>query len=151
MPVTVTEPLSTGQVVGDLVAGIPLGLLRRDHLQALARVTERVVVTPWWSVVVPGGAGNAAALAEAGLVTSAEDPWAHRSACTGAPWCARTASPVTTLATETVDRLAAAGHRLDRGVHLVGCERRCGARSTDLVMERPADVDAVLAAIGVPA
>ena len=40
-------------------------MLTAGHVAALAAVAEHVVVTPWRSLVVPGGAGAAPALGDA--------------------------------------------------------------------------------------
>lgn len=145
MTVEVAPPLVPGPVGDDLVVGIPLGMLRAPHLNALAAVTGEVVITPWRSLVVPGGAGASADLAAAGFTVTTADPWARLSACTGAPWCARTTSPTMDLALASAPALSPTGPRL----HLVGCERACGAPTLDhvLVMD-PQCVDDVLSADG---
>ncbi len=98
----VAPPLRPGVVGDDLVAGVPLGFLTATHVRALASVTDTVVVTPWRSVVVPGGAGAAPVLASAGLVTEPDSPWSGLSACTGAPACAKARCSTTDLADELV-------------------------------------------------
>jgi precorrin-3B synthase len=138
-------PLTPGPVGGDLVAGIPLAMLRATHLSALVGITDDVVITPWRSLVVPSGAEFAADLEEAGFTVTASDPWARLSACTGAPWCARTSSPTMDLALESAARLGPDGPRL----HVVGCERACGAPTLDHVLVvDPHSVDDILSADG---
>lgn len=114
--------LAPGAVGEDLVAGVPLGLVEPEHLDALRPIADSVVVTPWRSLLIEGGAAYARTLRDAGLVTSAESAWARISACTGAPYCARAQTSTWSLAGECAQALPADGPRL----HLVGCERRCG-------------------------
>ena len=143
-------PVSTGVEPGegpDLVVGLPLGQLDRAQLGALQAITDEVVATPWRSLLVPGGAAYRNALAAVGLVVDAADPWAHLSACTGSPWCHNGRSPVVALAHETVAALRGTGAAAAGHVHLVGCERHCGASRSDVVLECPADTAAVLAAL----
>lgn len=130
-PVTVAvgAPLLPGTRGGDLVAGVPLGLLEPRQLDALRAVSDTVTVTPWRSVLVPGGAAHAEALAAAGLVTTPDSSWARISACPGAPHCARAVSETLSLARDCAATLPASGPRL----HLVGCERRCGSPRTEHV------------------
>lgn len=145
MPVDPAPPLTPGPVGEDLVAGIPLAMLRATHLSALVAITDDVVITPWRSLVVPSGAEFAADLEEAGFTVTESDPWARLSACTGAPWCARTSSPTMDLALESAARLGPDGPRL----HVVGCERACGAPTLDHVLVvDPHSVDDILSADG---
>jgi precorrin-3B synthase len=143
----VAPPLRPGVVGEDLCAGVPLGFLTAAHVRALASVTDTVVVTPWRSVVVPFGAGAARVLAAAGLVTEPDSPWSGLSACTGAPACAKARCSTQDLAAELVDSgLRAPG---SRPLHLVGCERRCGARDGDVVAVAPGSLADVLAGMEV--
>lgn len=120
-------PLAPGIVGPDLVAGVPLGLLTRAHVEALAQVVDTVVVTPWRSVVVNGGAASAPPLQEAGLVVRANTPWARLSACIGAPSCSKSATPTLHIAHQLTSLLPAAGPR----IHLSGCDRLCGHPAQD--------------------
>lgn len=122
-------PLVPGPVGQDLVVGVPLGMLRTAQVAALAAVGDEVVLTPWRSVVVPGGAFLAPMLAGLGLATTPDSPWARLSACVGAPYCRRTDSRTLDLATAAAKSLTGPGPK----VHLVGCDRRCGEPSTDHV------------------
>ena len=131
----------------DLVVGLPLGQLDRAQLGALQAITEEVVATPWRSLLVPGGAAYRNALSAVGLVVDPADPWAHLSACTGSPWCHNGRSPVVALAHETVAGLRGTGAAATGHVHLVGCERHCGASRSDVVLECPEDTAAVLAVL----
>ncbi|MCE1180147.1 MAG: cobalamin biosynthesis protein CobG [Micrococcales bacterium] len=143
-PIT-RAPLSVGPTGPHLVAGVPLGLLTEAHLAALAEVCREVAITPWRSVVIPSGAGAAAYLSQAGLVTSPDNAWAQLSACPGSPHCGRSASDTMGLASQVAAQI---GEGLPR-VHLVGCERSCGRPQVDhvLVME-PQSIADIAAAVG---
>jgi precorrin-3B synthase len=116
--------------VGDhAVVAVPLGLLRPDHVATLAQVTDRVLVTPWRSLVIENAAAALAELEAAGLVTRADSPWTRLHACTGLPGCARSALDTRALARNLAPVLPA-GHL---PVHVSGCERRCGTPATAYV------------------
>ena len=128
----IAEPPTPGPAGDDLVALVPLGLLTpgmaralsslRGSSQGSSRLSERVVVTPWRSVVVPGGAAHAEELAAAGFVTAPDSPWTVLTACAGAPSCVRT-----TTRTRDLARAAAPFVDVDGPpVHVIGCERACG-------------------------
>lgn len=138
-----SPPLPPGPVGPDLVVGVPLGMLRPEQLRAVTAVADELVLTPWRSFVVPAGARHAARLDEVALVTTCESPWARITACVGAPSCARTRTRTLDLASGAARRMNADGPR----VHVVGCERRCGAPSTDhLTLISPVDVDEIVGA-----
>lgn len=142
---SVAPPLSPGVAGDDLVAGVPLGFLTATHVDALAAVAETVVVTPWRSVVVPSGARVSEPLTSAGLVTERDSPWSGLSACTGAPACAKARCSTADRAAELVaSELRRPG---SRPLHLVGCERRCGARAGDVVAVAPRTLADVLSTI----
>ncbi|WP_415830778.1 cobalamin biosynthesis protein CobG, partial [Janibacter anophelis] len=129
-------PPVAGPVGEDLVALLPLGLLTPRMAQALvasrgssqssSHLDERgettMRLTPWRSVVLPGGAIQAAELETAGFVTRPDSPWTILTACAGAPACARTSTPTRDLAREAAPLLDPAGPP----VHVIGCERACG-------------------------
>ncbi len=127
-PVTLDPPtaLAAGTHDHDLVCGVPLGMLDAVMIDALAQVTDTVVLTPWRSVVVPRfgrDAEVAEALAASGLTTAASSPWDMLSACVGSPSCRRTHIQTMALAREAVLELPQNARR----VHVSGCDRRCGA------------------------
>jgi len=145
--VTAAPPLLPGPAGVDVVAGVPLGMLRAAHVAALAGVGDEVTITPWRSVVVEGGARHVAVLNDAGLVTLARSPWSRLSACVGAPTSRQTTTRTLDLATGAAQAMGGSGPR----VHVVGCERRCGRPSTPHVtVVAPVEVRQVLAAAGVP-
>ncbi|MBC9819987.1 precorrin-3B synthase [Terrabacter sp. MAHUQ-38] len=127
LPARPARPL--GAVGDHAVVAVPLGLLRREHVGALGRVTDEVRVTPWRSLVVEHGAAALADLEEAGLATHPESAWHRLHACTGLPGCARSALDTRALARRLAPVLPAG--RLP--VHVSGCERRCGTPSTAYV------------------
>lgn len=119
------EP-SLGIVGAHAVVGVPLGFLTPDQLAAVVAVAGdgAVVVTPWRSLVVVGGARRLAELTAVGLVADPTSPWTAISACVGAPWCA--SGRVDTQA--LVSSVVAEDVHWPR-THVSGCERRCGAPS----------------------
>jgi precorrin-3B synthase len=136
-----------GAVGPHAVVAVPLGLLRRGHVDALARVAEEVRVTPWRSLVVEQGARHLGRLEDAGLATHAGSPWHRLHACTGLPGCARSAIDTRGLARELAPHLPPG----TLPVHVSGCERRCGTPATaymDLIA--PTSLDAALAALHHP-
>ncbi|MFF7363846.1 precorrin-3B synthase [Streptomyces sp. NPDC008125] len=113
--------------------GVPMGRLTGARWRALVETAERLGsgelrCTPWRGVVVPGLAAGAArealdVLAEAGLVTGPDSPWAGVGACVGRPGCAKSLADVraeaeAALAPRPVPALLP--------VYWSGCERRCG-------------------------
>ncbi|MFX4285162.1 cobalamin biosynthesis protein CobG [Janibacter sp. G349] len=130
-------PPSPGPVGDDLVALVPLGLLTPAMAAALEGTLR---ITPWRSVVVPGGAARAAELAAAGFATTADSPWTVLTACAGAPSCGRTTTRTRDLATEAAPFVDVTGPV----VHVIGCERSCGhparAHATALNPTSAADV-----------
>lgn len=143
----ISRPLVPGVVGDDVVAGVPLGMLTREHVEALARVADDVVVTPWRSIAVRGGAAHVNVLRQAGLVTEPVGPWARLSACVGAPSCRRTTVPTLDLARSAAEMVASRGLTATQDVHVVGCERRCGTGVSDRVLVAPPTVDDVFAAM----
>lgn len=151
-------PPAPGPVGEDLVALLPLGLLTPTMVTALGEVLsasrgssqssshldERgqstLRLTPWRSVVVPGGAAQAAELETAGFVTRPDSPWTILTACAGAPACARTSTPTRDLAREAAPLLDPTGPP----VHVIGCERACGhparPHATSLIPSSAADI-----------
>ncbi|WP_188940101.1 cobalamin biosynthesis protein CobG [Nakamurella endophytica] len=114
-----------------VVALAPLGLVDPARSAAVVRAAaaggDRLVVTPWRSVVVADlPAGRSAevldTLGAAGWVVDPASGWRGVTACTGAPGCVRSAGDTRTPARS----LAAARRPTDLPVHVVGCERRCG-------------------------
>ena len=134
-------------VHGDhLVVTVPLGMLAPDHVDALSAACAllgrtEIGLTPWRRLVLPvarrSGLVEARELLDtAGLPTraSAAD---HVTACVGAPWCRRTDIETLAAARALIGHLdlaepdgetpAARLRAAAPDVHLVGCERRCGA------------------------
>ena len=115
---------------------VPLGRLTAPQIRAVLAAARygsgELVVTPWNGLIVtdlPMSVGSpeilevAAMLADAGLPSTADSGWIGVSACTGAPGCARGAGPTAPVAT----RLALRTGTRAEPVHVVACERRCGA------------------------
>ncbi|WP_242652872.1 precorrin-3B synthase [Intrasporangium flavum] len=140
-------PRPVGPVAGHAVVGVPLGLLTRRHVDTLSRLTDEVVVTPWRSLVVPGGAAALDPLEDAGLVVAPGSRWLRLHACTGAPGCARTAVDTRRIARALAPALPPG----TLPVHVSGCERRCGAPASGFVdVLAPTSVTEAIAAASDP-
>ncbi|WP_229830941.1 precorrin-3B synthase [Actinoplanes ianthinogenes] len=104
---------------------VPLGRLEGGQMRVLEDA-ERLVITPWRGVLVPGLTTAAARawierLAGAGLAVTATSRWTGVTACAGRPGCARSLADVredAEVASRFVDGLP---------VHWVGCARACGS------------------------
>ncbi|PRY63385.1 precorrin-3B synthase [Knoellia remsis] len=140
-------PLRPGVVGSDVVAGVPLGMLDADHVDALADAAASVVLTPWRSVVVRDGATHVGSLRAAGLVTEPDGAWARLSACVGAPSCRRTTVRTLDLARSASAAIGSDAGATTRDVHVVGCERRCGTGPSDTVLVAPPTVATVVEAM----
>ena len=117
---------------------VPLGRVRAAQWRLLAGLASRsgsgeLRVTPWRGVVLPGFTADGAAaaareVAEAGLVTAPDSPWAGVGACTGRPGCAKSLADVRAHAARAVTDTVAGGPRSPDAppVYFSGCERRCG-------------------------
>lgn len=162
------EPPAPGPVGDDLVALVPLGLLTpamalsldevggvlrrpsspggpvsRLRPEGPSHLDHRVVVTPWRSIVLPGGAEYADDLAAAGLVTTPDSPWSVLTACAGAPSCSRTTTPTRRIAQEAAPFVDVDGPP----VHVIGCDRACGhpAREHAIALNPSSAADVVAA------
>ncbi|MGN5236280.1 cobalamin biosynthesis protein CobG [Rhodococcus sp. SJ-3] len=108
-----------GMLAGAVSALVPLGILSPSMATALP--DDDVIVTPWRGIVLPTGA-DPAALSDAGFVLSDDSAWPRVTACTGSPGCSLARGDTRALARRAV----ASGTTADR-LHVVGCERACGA------------------------
>ncbi len=124
-----TPPRPVGAVGDHAVVVVPLGLLTRQHVDALSQLADEVVTTPWRSLVVPDAATGLGRLEEAGLVVEPGSPWLRLHACTGAPGCARTDTDTRSLARAIAPTLPPG----TLPVHVSGCERRCGTPTSGFV------------------
>jgi len=116
-PIRATE-MEYGDLGGAVSALVPLGILTPAMVSVLP---GDVIVTPWRSLVLPAGT-DTGALHDAGFVLTGDSAWPRVTACTGAPGCNLARGDTRSLARRTV----AAGVPHTR-VHIVGCERACGA------------------------
>jgi precorrin-3B synthase len=116
-----------GAVAGAASVQVPLALLTPAQVVAVeACASGPVVITPSRGLVLPGAAHRLSELSAVGLVDNPGSPWSAISACVGAPSCA--SSLINTRAYATA--LAHSGSPLRR-THISGCERRCGAPTSD--------------------
>lgn len=137
---------AAGAIGGSVLLGVPLGRLSTAQIALLAELTDSVVLTPWRTLLLPHtGARRLAALRRAGFVTAPQDTWSKVTACTGLPGCRKSSIDTLRVAQQLVDALPVPP-RLS--VHLVGCERACGAPSREHVtLVAPASVDEALRAL----
>lgn len=125
-----TVPLDDGGLA--VVAGAPLGRLDPTGIRAVVSAAEsaavgaaEVIVTPDRGVVVARVDPDAPKkLAAAGLLVDPADPRRAVTACTGAPGCHRAEAATAPVADDAGVREAIA---TGLPVHIVACERRCGA------------------------
>ncbi|WP_420751659.1 cobalamin biosynthesis protein CobG [Rhodococcus sp. O3] len=108
-----------GVLDGAVSVRVPLGILTPSMVAALP--DSGVIVTPWRGLVLPADT-DVEALTVAGFDAAEDSPWSRVSACTGAPGCSLARSDTREAARRTV-----AGPAPSRHVHIVGCERACGA------------------------
>ena len=119
-----------------LIGVLPLGRLSADQADLLARLAAEVQLTPWRSVVLPDlgedAVDDAAVdLYRTGVVFDEASPWLRVTTCAGRPGCAKSLADVRADATTAAvtGALPAGGARQ----HWVGCERRCGRPSGEVV------------------
>lgn len=125
-----------GPIVADdgrpaLSAAVPLGILDASRIAVLVRAASGagpLVITPWRGVVLTGLSGSSlggvtADLAAAGFLLDEHHAWAGVTACTGAPKCPAGKAETRALASSIASNRRAG----DLPLHVVGCERRCGA------------------------
>jgi precorrin-3B synthase len=117
-----------------LVAVVPLGRMSAAQAELVTSIAVGdLQLTPWRSIVVPDLADTAlgADLAAAGLVLDPGSPWLRVTACAGRPGCAKSLADVR----GDVVRAVASGSLPADGArqHWVGCERRCGRPSGNVV------------------
>ena len=124
-----------------LAAVVPLGVLPARTAEFLAAIEAPLVITPWRSILVCDLNEEVAdtalrVLAPLGLIFDENSPWLTVSACAGSPGCERSRSDVRTDAAGAVAR---GEHSGAEHVHLVGCERGCGAPPGARVLVASAD------------
>lgn len=137
-------PPAPGVHGDDLVALAPLGVVTPQMAVSLVEVRRPALrITPWRSVVVPGGAALADDLAAAGFATTADSPWTVLTACAGAPSCGRTTTRTRRIAREAAPFVDVDGPP----VHVIGCDRSCGhpARSHTTSLNPATSADVVAA------
>ncbi|MFI5664973.1 precorrin-3B synthase [Streptomyces sp. NPDC051684] len=105
---------------GFVAVGVPFGVLEPAQWAVLLGTADREIrLTPWRSVVVPGG--NADDLTRAGLVADPASPWNRVAACVGRPGCAKSHADVRHDAAARIDEA-----HPTLPTYWSGCERRCG-------------------------
>ncbi|WP_374201311.1 precorrin-3B synthase [Tsukamurella sp. M9C] len=109
--------------------GVPLGRLDPRTAQFVAAVDHPITITPWRTVHVHGLDEGVAetvvrVLAPMGLIFDANAPLLRVSACVGDHGCARAHGDSLAHAADIADDIAD-----DERVHVVACERGCGAPS----------------------
>lgn len=140
-----------GAVAGAASISVPLAFLSREHAVVIHQAAGggTVVITPWRGLVIPGAAESLTQLAEVGLVVDDADVWSTISACVGAPGCAKSRISTAEMARALAARLTTQPPA--QPVHIVGCERRCGAPALDHVdLVAPQDLDQALSQLVAP-
>ncbi|WP_343953634.1 precorrin-3B synthase [Tsukamurella spumae] len=112
-----------------LGAGVPLGRLDARTARFVAAVDHPITVTPWRTLFLHGLDEGAAetvvrVLAPMGLIFDANSPLLRVSACVGDHGCARAQGDALGHAAELAKTIGT-----DERVHVVACERGCGAPS----------------------
>ncbi|MDF2642914.1 MAG: precorrin-3B synthase [Pseudomonas sp.] len=113
-------------------AAAPLGRLDDAMLTRVAQLAAdlgdgTLRLTPWQSVLLPNvpverAPRLLAALGQAGLLISVEQPLARITACTGSASCAKGLADTKSDARQLASQLPAG-----QSVHLTGCQRSCAA------------------------
>ncbi|MDX5311726.1 MAG: cobalamin biosynthesis protein CobG, partial [Rhodococcus sp. (in: high G+C Gram-positive bacteria)] len=116
-PTRYTAPY--GPLPGAVSVLVPLGILSPAMVAALP--VPDVIVTPWRGLVLPGE-HDPQPLRDAGFVLDGASPWTRTTACTGAPRCSLAGGDTRATARRVVADAPPPGH-----LHVVGCERSCGA------------------------
>lgn len=120
-------PQPLGAVGQHAVVAVPLGFLTPARLAAVSSAASgAVVVTPWRSLVLADAAAELGELTATGLVADPASVYTVISACVGAPWCAKGRVDTQAL----VHAVAGVDATWGR-THVSGCERRCGAPTTE--------------------
>lgn len=119
LPLPDPHPMPYGVLEAAVSVLVPLGILSPEMVAVLP--DRGVIVTPWRGLVLPAGT-DPEVLAAAGFALTADSPWSRVTACTGSPGCSLARSDTREVARRTV-----AGPAPSRHVHIVGCERACGA------------------------
>lgn len=128
-------------VVADYCVAVPLGLLSPDQTSTLAELEQSgqisgVVILPNRSLVVKNAVVDAlTALELSGFATEPGTPASMVTTCTGAPYCVRSRGETVSVARAAITALN--GESATRRVHVVGCERQCGATNDAIVMSTP--------------
>ncbi len=112
---------------------VPLALLDPGQVRAVVAGAENeVIVTPWRGLIIPDLTHQiletATSLTSAGFSLDSRSGWSQLSACTGAPGCSNGGAPTRPVAAGIADAI---GGTAGLPVHVVACERRCGAPSAD--------------------
>jgi precorrin-3B synthase len=119
----VDASLRLGAHEGYVGAQLPLGRIDANTLEALAELSDRMLLTPWQSVLIPSVSESALARLNAlGLATDPHAPFARVIACAGSPSCIKSHADTKADAERLAAILPDAAE-----VHLTGCTRSCAA------------------------
>lgn len=119
LPPAARYTMPYGPLPGAVSALVPLGILSPAMVAALPE--SEVIVTPWRGLVL-AGEPDPQPLRDAGFVLDGASPWTRTTACAGAPGCSLAEGDTRSAARRAVAGAPPAGH-----LHVVGCERSCGA------------------------
>ncbi len=125
--------------------GLPFGRIDADRLRFLADVAvSDIRLTPFRAVLLPAvSAGVLPSLADAGFITSPNDPLLSVTACSGAPACSSANIETRDLA-HRLATLKTGAHGV--WLHISGCEKGCASSSAHAVtlVGRDGGLDLVL-------
>lgn len=134
-----------GAFVPYVGVGLPFGRIDATQLRLLADIAvPDIRLTPFRAVLLPGVSADAVLrLAEAGFITSPDDPLLSVTACSGASACSSAS-----IETRDFARRLAALKRPTQGIwlHISGCEKGCASSSPHAVtlVGRDGGLDLVL-------
>lgn len=121
MPNPPAAPARPGLHPGRACVAAAFGQLEAGALHCLANAGAPVLrITPWRMVFLPGIEDLAHVTDIPGLITDADDPLLHVTACTGAPGC-----PQASVETRALARHLAASLPTGKTLHVSGCAKGC--------------------------
>lgn len=117
----VAHPVVPGPGRFGLAVAAAFGQLSPADLTDLANIAgDRIRITPWRMMILPGVTEVGPLAGHAALITDAEDPVLRVKACTGAPGCPQAGVETRQLARDLARRLPQG-----QDLHVSGCSKGC--------------------------